>query len=107
LQRDDFPITHAYIASCWYSSSGSFSVDINLTDGQAHKISLYALDWDFAGRSERIDVVDPTTGTVLDTRTISSFGSGVYLSWTVKGHVQFRFTGLSGPNPVISGLFFG
>ena len=24
----------------------SFTVDVNLTDGQAHDVSLYALDWD-------------------------------------------------------------
>ena len=40
------------------------------------------LDWDLSGRSERVDVVDPSTGTVLDSRTIPSFTGGVYLSWT-------------------------
>ena len=57
-------------------------MDINLTDGQSHRVSIYALDWDLSGRSERVDVVDPSTGTVLDSRTIPSFTGGVYLSWT-------------------------
>ncbi len=45
-------------------------MDINLTDGQSHRVSTCALDWDLSGRSERVDVVDPSTGTVLDSRTI-------------------------------------
>ncbi|HKM56693.1 MAG TPA: hypothetical protein VJY33_25035, partial [Isosphaeraceae bacterium] len=94
-------------AACWYSSSGQFTVDINLTDGQAHRVTIYACDWDSTSRSERIDVVDPTTHAVLDSRTISSFYGGVYLSWQLKGHVQLVFTRLSGANPVVSGLFFG
>ncbi|MGO9597622.1 MAG: IPT/TIG domain-containing protein [Isosphaeraceae bacterium] len=94
-------------AACWYSSSGQFTVDINLNDGQAHRMAIYACDWDSTSRSERIDVVDPTTHAVLDSRTVSSFHGGVYLSWQLKGHVQLVFTRLSGANPVVSGLFFG
>jgi hypothetical protein len=51
-------------------------------------------------------VIDPASGTVLDTRTISSFHNGIYLSWNVSGHVRFRVTCLSGANAVVSGLFF-
>jgi hypothetical protein len=70
-------------------------------------LTLYALDWDQRGRVERIDVLDGNSGTTLDTRTISGFTSGVYLPWTVTGHVQFRITRLAGANAVISGSFFG
>ena len=70
-------------------------------------MSLYALDWDTTSRVERIDVIDPSTGTVLDTRTISSFQNGDYLTWNLKGHVQFRVTSTAGLNAVVSGLFFG
>src|SRR5262249_51791923 len=38
------------IASCWYAP-GSFTVDVNLTDGQSHQLALYLLDWDRKGRS--------------------------------------------------------
>ena len=94
------------IAACWYSNT-SFSVDVNLTDGQTHVVSIYADDWDSQGRVERVDVIDPSTGTVLDSRTISSFSGGTYLSWKLSGHVQLRFTKIGGPNAVVSGLFFG
>ena len=94
------------IAACWYAGS-SFTVDVNLTDGQPHQVAAYLLDWDGQGRSERVDVIDAGTGNVLDSRTVSGFGGGEYLSWTLSGHVQLRFTDLAGPNAVLSGLFFG
>src|SRR5262249_22078152 len=33
------------IASTWYSATG-FTLDVNFTDGQAHRLALYFLDWD-------------------------------------------------------------
>jgi hypothetical protein len=97
------------LAACWYTGS-SLSVDVHLTDGAAHPIALYALDWDGygGGRSERIDVVDDASGTVLDTRSLSSFQNGVYLAWIITGNVTIRVTNLNpGSNAVLSGLFFG
>ena len=94
------------IASSWYSPT-SFTIDINLTDGQVHQVALYALDWDNAGRQEEVDVVDPATGAVLDSETLSNFSGGEYLVWNLSGHVQLRVTNLAGANAVVSGLFFG
>src|SRR5439155_1422094 len=74
------------LAACWYSFT-SFTVDVNLTDGQAHDLALYALDWTNGGRSEQIQLSDADTGAVLDTQTVSPFGGGVYLQWKVSGHV--------------------
>src|ERR1051325_2676286 len=74
------------IAATWYSWT-SFSVDINLIDGQAHQIALYFLDWDSGSRAESVAVLDAVTNNVLDTRSISGFGSGVYLVWNVSGHI--------------------
>ncbi|HEV3236865.1 MAG TPA: hypothetical protein VGZ25_07740, partial [Gemmataceae bacterium] len=93
------------IASTWYSGS-SFTVDVKLTDGQTHQVSMYLLDWDSAGRSERVDILDAATGTVLSSQTASSFNGGKYLVWNLSGHVQIRVTSLAGPNAVLSGLFF-
>ncbi|WP_165071623.1 NPCBM/NEW2 domain-containing protein [Paludisphaera rhizosphaerae] len=91
------------IASAWLGSS--FTIDVNLADGKAHEVTLYALDWDSSARAERIDVVDAATGQVLDSRSISSFNSGVYLTWTVSGHVQFRVVQTGGASAAISGVF--
>ena len=93
-------------ASCWYGQS--FTVDVNLTDGQAHKVSLYLLDWDSSdARAERVDVLDAATGAVLDSRTASSFSGGKYLTWSLTGHVQFRVTRTAGDNAVVSAIEFG
>jgi hypothetical protein len=94
------------IASTWYSNT-SFTVDVNLTDGQMHQVALYLLDWDSNARSERVDIFDAGTGTLLDTQTASSFNGGKYLVWNLSGHVQIKITKLTGDNAVLSGLFFG
>jgi hypothetical protein len=94
------------VASTWYCAP-TFSFDVNMVDGKPHQFSIYALDWDGQGRSETVQMVDATTGTVLDTRNVTNFRNGVYLAWNVTGHVKLNVTGTSGPNAVISGVFFG
>jgi hypothetical protein len=93
------------IASTWYG--GSFSVDVNLVDGQSHRVALYLLDWDGQGRSEQVQVINPATSAVLDTRNVSSFTGGEYLVYNVTGHVQFVLSLVGGANTVLGGLFFG
>src|SRR5262249_20845486 len=75
--------------------------------GSAHQVALYLLDWDGSNtRSERVDVIDPSTGNVLSSQTASAFSNGVYLVWDLSGHVQLKVTRLAGNNAVVSGLFF-
>ncbi|MGO9463511.1 MAG: hypothetical protein ACLQVF_05025, partial [Isosphaeraceae bacterium] len=93
------------IAACWYSGT-SFAVNVNLTDGQAHDVAVYALDWPDYGRSEQIQVSSASTGAVLDTETISNFNGGLYLQWQITGNVIIQFSGMGGTNAVLSGLFF-
>ncbi|MBV9126156.1 MAG: hypothetical protein JO112_22635, partial [Planctomycetes bacterium] len=97
------------IAACWYSFY-SFTVDVNLTDGQSHQVALYLLDWDGAGvRNERVDVLDASSGNVLASQTLSGFNGGEYLVFNLSGHVQLRFTNVQTAittNAVLSGLFF-
>ena len=76
------------IAATWYAGE-RFSIEVNITDGQAHQVALYGLDWDTAGRSERIDVIDVATGATLDTRLLSAFAGGQYAVWSVRGRVRF------------------
>ena len=54
------------IAAAWYSST-SFTVDVDLTDGQSHDIELYLLDYDTTSRSEQIVLTDANTHAVLST----------------------------------------
>jgi hypothetical protein len=92
------------IAAAWYAAT-LFSVNLDVTDGQTHQVALYFLDWDNAGRSERVDVLS-SAGEVLDSRIVTSFSGGQYLVWNISGNVTFRITSLAGPDAVLSGLFF-
>jgi hypothetical protein len=100
------------IASTYFANVGAgtntFTIDLSFNDGRSHRVSAYLLDWDHLNRSEMIQVIDPVTGVILDSQTVSNFGNGEYLSWNVTGHVQLRVVNLGNSmNPVVSGLFFG
>jgi hypothetical protein len=101
LQRITSP---GRVAATWFGDV--FNIDVNLTDGQPHRLALYALDYDFHGRSERLEVRDAASGAVLDSQTVSDFSGGQYLVWQVTGHVVIQVTRLGGINAVVSGLFF-
>ena len=93
------------IAATWYSPA-PYTIDLNMSDQAPHQVALYCLDWDSATRRETVDVLD-ANGNVLNSQTLTaSFNGGVYLVWTVSGHVKIRVTPSAG-NGVASGLFFG
>jgi hypothetical protein len=94
----------ARMASCYYASS--FTVNVDLTDGNAHRIALYLLDWDSTARSETIAILDAVSNAVLYTGTFSGFHKGEYASWNVQGNVLIRVTKTGGANGVVSGIFF-
>ncbi|HUS35329.1 MAG TPA: chitobiase/beta-hexosaminidase C-terminal domain-containing protein, partial [Verrucomicrobiae bacterium] len=93
------------VAPCWYSST-SFDVDVNFTGTTAHTLTFYCLDWDNGGRAQRIDVIDYDTKRVLDSRDVTNFSGGVYLSYRLQGRVIVRFTRTQSYNAVVSGIFF-
>jgi hypothetical protein len=94
------------LAACWYQSS-YFTIDVNLTDGQAHQIALYNLDWDGSNqRSQQIDILNATTNAVLDSRSVTSFSTGKYMVWHISGHVTIKITRTGIWNSVIGGIFF-
>ena len=94
----------ARIASTYYGSS--FVLDINLTDGKAHKISLYLCDFDSANRQEMIAVTDVTSRAVLSGQSFSSFSGGLYASWTIQGHAQIEVADMAGVNALVNAIFF-
>jgi hypothetical protein len=91
------------IASAWYAST--FTIDLNLADGNPHSVAIYCLDWDNTGRAETIAILDPSNSAVLDSRSISAFNNGEWLVWTLSGHVTIQITATAGTNGVVSGLF--
>jgi hypothetical protein len=99
------PAANSRIGSTYYSF-GSFTFDINCTDGQLHQLALYFLDLDTTTRSESIQVLNADTNALLDSQTIANFSGGVYEVWNVTGHVLIRVTNTGTPNAVLSGIFF-
>ena len=95
----------ARIASAYYAAS-SFTINVNLTDGKAHRIALYLLDWNTTTRAETISILDAGTNAVLDTETFASFQNGEYAAWNIQGDVRIQVTLTGGTNPVVSGIFF-
>jgi RHS repeat-associated protein len=94
------------IAACLHQAS-YFTIDVNITDGHTHRIALYSLDWDSVNqRSQRVDILDASTNTVLDSRSVSAFSDGKYLVWNISGHVVIKVTQTGVANSVLSGLFF-
>lgn len=95
------------IAATWYSTT-SFSVDMNFTDGKAHRVAVYCLDWDGVNtRSQKLEILDAVSKVVLDTRNATTFSNGVYFVWNLTGHIILRATQAAGANAVISGIFWG
>ena len=94
------------IAATLYSFS-SFTVDLNFSDGAPHTVAMYFLDWDGLSRTQTVQVLNGDTGAVLDTRSLSNFSNGVYLVWTLAGHVTVKLTNTGPQSAVLSGIFFG
>jgi hypothetical protein len=93
------------VASTWWQVSG-FNADLNITDGRAHRVALYFSDYDSSGRSERVDILDSQSGAILQTHTFNSFVEGQYLVLDIVGHVVIQVTGFTGPNAILTGVFF-
>jgi len=97
--------TNDRLAATWYATT-FFTIDLNFSDGAAHKVALYCLDWDSTSRSQTLDIVDATTDALLDTRSVSSFNGGKYLVWDIRGHIRINVTKTGGESAVVGGLYF-
>lgn len=101
------PSSSTRVAACDYSNSGSFNVDVDITDGQTHQVALYLLDGDNQGRSETVTATDLGDNAQLSSTNVTSFEKGEYLVYNVSGDVQFTISNDPGSlNCVLSGLFF-
>ncbi|MEO7271556.1 MAG: BACON domain-containing carbohydrate-binding protein [Vicinamibacterales bacterium] len=92
------------LKAAWYGMN--FSIDVNMVSGRSQQIAIYVADYDNGGRAEKFDVVDQS-GVLLDTRTVSNFGAGKYLVWSVRGHVTVNVTPVAGSNAVVSAILIG
>ncbi|MBM3834919.1 MAG: hypothetical protein FJ403_16925 [Verrucomicrobia bacterium] len=76
-------------------------------DYKAKTVALYFADLKGAKLSMTIEALDGESEALLDSQTISDFHSGVYLKYSVKGHVKFRIKDNTDDSrgTVISGVF--
>jgi hypothetical protein len=72
------PTASDRIASTYFSST-SFTIDLNLTDGQPHQVALYFLDFDDV-RVETISILDASNNAVLDSRNLYAVVSGLFFT---------------------------
>ncbi|HEV7302460.1 MAG TPA: fibronectin type III domain-containing protein [Tepidisphaeraceae bacterium] len=90
-----------------YRNADSLTFDINLTDGLEHELAVYVVDWNRQSLTQTMEILDSSTGDLLDARVVSGFGDGAYVVWRVRGHVQLRVTSAAtGTDAMLSGLFF-
>ena len=97
------PAGASRIAAAWYSST-SFTVDVNVAAGHSYNLELYFLDYDAHGRAETVTLTDASTGTTLNSQSVSNFASGEYLVWTISGNVLITITRTAGINAVLERL---
>ncbi|HEY0454953.1 MAG TPA: hypothetical protein VGE41_01160, partial [Verrucomicrobiae bacterium] len=92
------------VASCWWDWN---AIDFHLTppDSQPYKLTLYILDYDRAGRSMDIKVIESLAAQDGQGVSITETAGGVYVTWTVVGPVEIKVSNVSGDNAVVSGIF--
>jgi fibronectin type 3 domain-containing protein len=99
-----YPTGSNRLATTWYNTN-KFEFNVNITDGKTHKVSLYMYDFENV-RAQTIKILDAATGTVLDTKEVTGFYNGGYMTWNVSGKVTIQVINNGGRNAVVEGIFF-
>jgi uncharacterized protein (TIGR03790 family) len=96
------------LSRTWNSwQASTFTIDINISDGKTHKISLYAYDSFHSGDIQNFTIKAADSSAILSSQDLSSFFNGVYQIWEISGHVTIVMRGTTPPIPaIINGLFF-
>jgi len=74
--------------------------------GKARNVTLYMVDYDNMTRSMRVIVKNADTGKIYDTCDVEAFVNGATLTYRLKGHVTIEFENVSGPDAVLSAVYF-
>jgi hypothetical protein len=92
-------------AAGWHSTTFLYFY-LNFTDGLAHEVSFYFVDYDRQGRDQLLEFYDHVTGQLIGWERISGFENGKYSTWNLQGNVRVKLTRIGGPNCVMSAMFF-
>lgn len=93
------------VAGAWHSAD-EFYFNLQFSDTAQHQVSFYFLDYDRAGREQQVEIFNRSTGELLDARTLSNFGEGVYLTYWLSGNIRLRVSRVAGPNCAMSAIMF-
>jgi uncharacterized protein (TIGR03790 family) len=96
------------LSPTWNSwQAKAFAIDLNISDGKTHKISLYAYDFSHTGDIQNFTIKTANSDAILSSQDLSSFFDGVYQIWEISGHVTIVVRGTTSPiRATINGLFF-
>lgn len=98
------PASESRVAACWYSGA-TLQIFVNFNDDLPHRVAVYCTDFDNGNRQQLVEIVDRSTGTVLNSQILTGFAGGTYLVWNVQRNVTIRLTRQNGYNCVVSGVF--
>ena len=97
-------MTHGIEA--YWESSTSFDITMDVSNSGFHQVTLYLADYDHKRRAERIEVVNPANGLVLESQDFFNFTKGVFANFNIPGSAIFRVIPKTGASAVVSGIFF-
>ena len=82
-------------------------VDIRLKQPHPFRLAAYAVDYDRQDRQEAVDIYNlPALTLAAPTQGVREYQEGKYVIFDCRDSVRLRFNTISGPNAVVSGIFF-
>ena len=91
------------IAKAW-SRSNEMILDFVSDNNALRRITTYSVSWQGDG-AQQLEWLDPDSGAVLGSWTLSNLAQGRFDSWLLRGSVRLRLIGIAGVLPVLSGVF--
>ncbi len=79
------------IAANWNNLTNLF---FDLIVDRPYELSVYSMDWNSLGASQRMDILPTPTSAPLCSATVSNFAMGKYLRFRVAGSVRVNVTTL-------------
>lgn len=88
-----------------FTTPGPFDVQVNV-GSSPREVSFYLYNTGRTPVTQRVQLLDPTTGAVVAERDVLLQRSGAYVTFHVSGDNTFRFHALGGGAPALGGVFF-
>ena len=92
------------VAAAWVAPS-SIEIDLFFRDNGWHQVLFYCVDFDSAGRRERVELRDSASDQLLVSQDLPAFQTGVFVGWVVRGHVRARLIAANPLGAALSGVF--